>query len=111
MHRRDAVERGIDLRHKRAEMELLRELTSVEVSDRRRLNLLRINLRIGDRLLPRLDDQMPDRFAFLLEVALKVSPAAADDINRFHGLVCPVGSIPEREYARGWETWQKLQAP
>ena len=49
--------------------------------------------------------------ALKAEVALKVSAAAAEDVYGFHGLVCPVGWIPEREYERGWETWQKLQAP
>src|SRR5213595_3018918 len=46
-------------------------------------------------------DQIADRFSFLLQVALKIGSAAAEDVNRFHRLVCPVGWIPEREYERG----------
>src|SRR4051794_31598364 len=74
----------IDLGDERAQMELLREPAGIEVAHRRRLDFRRIDLRVLDRLPPRFRDQIADRFAFLLQVALKVSSAAAEDVNRFH---------------------------
>jgi hypothetical protein len=47
----------------------------------------------------------------LLTGVVTLPALKAEDVYGFHGLVCPVGWIPEREYERGWETWQKLQAP
>src|SRR5881394_2457797 len=109
MHRRDAVQFRIDLRHERAQMQLFRESPRVEIPHRRCLYFRWIDLRIVDRLPSGLRDQIADRFTFLLQVALKIGSAAANDVYGFHRLVCPVGWIPEREYERGWETWQKLQ--
>src|SRR5438128_4214094 len=81
VHRWDAAQFRIDLRNKRAELQLLRELASVEIANRARLNLARIDLRIVDRLFAGLDNDMPDGFAFLLQVALKIGPTAAENVN------------------------------
>jgi len=66
---------------------LLGKLTCVEIANCARLNFRRINLRIIDRLFARLDDDVPDRFSFLLQVALKIRPSAAKDINFVHSIV------------------------
>ena len=71
----------IDLRNKRAEMQLLGELPGIEISNRRRLNFRGIDLRIIDRFLSGFDDEIPDRFPFLLEVALKIGAPAAENVN------------------------------
>src|SRR5436190_17250975 len=78
----------IDLRHERAQMELFRESARVEIPHRRRLYFRRIDLRIVDRLPSRFRDQIADRFSFLLQVALKIGSAAAEDVNRFHSRSC-----------------------
>ena len=83
VHRRNAVQSRVDFRNERAEMKLLCELAGVEISHCRRLDLGRFNFRVGDRLAARFRDQVADRFAFLLEVALKVSSACAENVNRF----------------------------
>src|SRR5437660_8771503 len=91
MHRRNAMQRRIDLWNKRTQMELFRELPGIEISHRRRLNFLRIDVRVVDRLLAGFGNEVPDGFAFLLQVALKVSSAATDDVYGFHrsGLFTP----------------------
>ena len=84
VHGRDAVQFFVDLRNERAEMKLLRELPGVEVADRRGLDFARVDLRVLERFAARFGDQVADRFAFFSEVALKVSPAAAEDVNFVH---------------------------
>src|SRR4051812_23936422 len=78
------MEFRIDLGNERAEMELLRELPGVEISHRCCLDLRRIDSRVLDRLASGFGDQIADRFPFLLQVALKVSSAPAENVNRFH---------------------------
>ena len=56
----------------------------VEISDRTRVDLAGIDLRIVDRFLAGFRDQVADRFAFLLEVALKIGSAAAEDVDWVH---------------------------
>ena len=81
MHRRDAAQFRIDLRNERAELQLFCELASVEIAHCAGLNFARINLRIIDRLFAGLDDDVPDRFTFLLQVALKIRAPAAENVN------------------------------
>ena len=87
VHRWDAVESWIDLGHECAEMQLLGKLSAVEIPDCRSLDVRRIDLCILERRLACLDDQMPERLALFLEVALKVGPAAAEDVYGFHRLL------------------------
>ena len=83
VHGRDAVQFRIDLRNKRAEMQLFGELPGVEISNRPRLDFRRIDLRVVDRFFAGLRDQIPDGLAFLLEVALKIGSPAAENVNWF----------------------------
>src|SRR6478672_5773837 len=87
VHRRNAVQSRINFRNECAEMKLLGELAGVEISHRGGLDFRRIDLRVGDRLAARFRDQVANRFAFLLEVALKVSSACAENVNRFHDFI------------------------
>ncbi len=81
VHRRNAAQFRVDLRNKSAELQLFGELAGVEISDRTRLNLSRVDFGVIERILAGFDDQMPDRFPFLLQVALKIGAPAAEDIN------------------------------
>ena len=81
VHRRNAAQFRIDLWNERAELQLFGELAGIEIADRARLNFRGINLRIVDRFLAGLCDQMPDGFAFLLQVALKIGASAAENVN------------------------------
>ena len=65
-------------------MELLSELTGVKVPNRARLNFAGIDLRILHRLFTGFDDDMPDRFTFLLQVALKIRAPTSENINFVH---------------------------
>ena len=60
---------------------MFRELARVEIANRARLNFAGIDLRIIDRLLAGLDNDMPDGLAFFLQVALKIRAPAAKNIN------------------------------
>ena len=62
-------------------MELLGELAGIEVADGRRFDLRRIDLRVIDRIPAGFRDQVADRFAFLLQVALKIGSAAAENVD------------------------------
>ena len=83
MHRRDAMKCRVNFRDECAEMQLFGELASVEVSHRRRFDLRRFDLRVGNRVAARFRDQIADGLAFLFQVALKVSSAAAEDVDWF----------------------------
>ena len=83
VHRRDAVKFLVDLGNESAEVKLLGKLAGVEVADRRGLDFRRVDLRVVDRCAARFLDQVANGFAFLLEVALKVGSAAAEDVNWF----------------------------
>src|SRR5213075_69236 len=87
MHGGNSAQFGVDLRDERAELKLLRELPSVEIPNRSRLNFCRIDLRIIDRFLSRFDDNVPDRLTFLLQVALKIRAPTAENVNRFHNVL------------------------
>src|SRR5262245_60581455 len=76
----------IDLGYERAEMQLFGELSGVEVAHRRSLDLVGINLCVLHRLLPGFGNQVSNGFSFLFQVALKIGSAAAENVNRFHGL-------------------------
>ena len=86
MDGRNATQLRIDLRQKRAQMELLGKLAGVEIPDRARVDFARIDLRVIDRFPAGLRDQITDRFAFLFQVALKIGSAAAKNVNWFHGI-------------------------
>jgi hypothetical protein len=62
-------------------LQLFRELTCVEIPNRARLNFAGIDLRIIDSFFAGLDNDMPDRFPFFLQVALKVRAPAAENVN------------------------------
>jgi len=47
------------------------------------LNFAGIDLRIIDGFFTGLYDYVPDRFTFLLQVALKIRAPAAENVNRF----------------------------
>src|SRR6266540_190192 len=84
MHRRDTAQFRIDLRDKRAELQLFRELACVEIANRARLNFRRIDLCIIDRFFAGLDDDVPDGFPFLLQVTLKIRAPAAENVDFVH---------------------------
>ena len=88
MHRRNAVQFFVDLGNEGAEMQLLGKLAGVEIAHRRSLNFRGIDLRVIDRFFSRLDNQVPDGFAFLLQVALKIGPAAAENVDFVHTFFC-----------------------
>src|SRR5882724_10353495 len=81
MHRRNTAQFRVDLRNECAELQLLGKLARVEIAHCARLNFARVDLRVVERLLAGFDDQMPDRFAFLLQVALKTDTPATENIN------------------------------
>ena len=66
MHCGNAAQFRIDLRNKRAELQLFRELARVEIANRAGLNFAGIDLRIIDGFFTGLYDYVPDRFTFLL---------------------------------------------
>jgi len=80
----------IDLGNECAEMELFSKLAGVKVAYRRRFDFRRIDLRVVDRFPAGFRDQVADRFAFLLQVALKIGSAAAENVDWF------VHKIPRR---------------
>ncbi len=63
---------------------MLGELTCVEIANCTCLDFRGINLRVVDRLLTGLDDDVPDGFPFFLEVTLKIGAPAAENINFVH---------------------------
>ena len=83
VHGWDTMQFRIDLRQKRTQMELLGELARVEITYRARVDFSRIDLRIFDRFPARFRDQIPDRFALFLQVALKIGSATAENVDRF----------------------------
>ena len=87
VHRRNAAQFRIDLRNESAELQLFRELAGIEIADRARLDFARIDLRVVERFLPGLGNQVPDGFAFLFQVALKVGAAAAENVNFVHSII------------------------
>ena len=72
----------MDLRNESAELQLLGELPGIEIADRARLNFTGINFRVLDRLFSGFSNHVPDGFAFLFQVALKIGPSAAENVNR-----------------------------
>ena len=84
MHGRNAAQLRIDLRNECAELQLLGELAGVEIADRARLNFCGIDLGVVDRFFPGFNDQVPDGFAFLFQVALKIGAPAAENVNFVH---------------------------
>jgi hypothetical protein len=60
---------------------LFGKLACVEIANRTRLNFRRINLRVVDRLFASFDDDVPDRFSFFLQVALKIGAATPENVN------------------------------
>src|SRR5437867_10354358 len=85
MHRRDAAQFRIDFRNKRAELQLFCELARVEVAYCARLDFSRVDLRAVDRFFSSLSDDVPDRFALLFQVALKIRAPAAENVDFVHG--------------------------
>jgi hypothetical protein len=84
VHRRNPAQFRIDLRNKRAKLQLFRKLPRVEIANRTCLNFCRIDLRIVDRLFTGFNNDVPDRFPLFLEVALKVRAPAAENVNFVH---------------------------
>ena len=76
----------VDLGNESAEMQLFGKLAGVEIAHRCSLNFRGIDLRVVDRFFTGLGNQVPDGFAFLLQVALKIGPAAAEDVNFVHSM-------------------------
>jgi hypothetical protein len=60
---------------------LFRELPRVEIANRARLNFRWIDLRVVNRLFAGLNNDVPDRFPLFLEIALKIRPPAAENVN------------------------------
>jgi hypothetical protein len=60
---------------------LFRELARVEIANRARLNFAGIDLRIIDGFLAGFYNDVPDRFTFLLQVALKIRAPTPENIN------------------------------
>src|SRR5207245_6070862 len=81
MHCRNATQFRIDLRNERAELQLFGELPRIKISNRARLNFCGIDLRVLNRLLSSFNDEVPDRFPFLFQVALKISPPSAENVH------------------------------
>jgi hypothetical protein len=81
VHRRNTAQFRVDLRDERAELKLLCKLACVEIADRTGLNFRRINFRVVDCLLAGLDNDVPDRFSFLLQVALKIGAPATKNVD------------------------------
>ena len=81
MHCGNAAQFRIDLRNKRAELQLFRELARVEIANRARLNFAGIDLGIIDCFFTGLYNDVPDRFTFLLQVALKIRAPASKNVN------------------------------
>ena len=88
VHGGNATQFRIDLGQKRAQMELLGKLPRIEISDRARVDFARVDLRVVNCFPAGLRDQIADRFAFLLQVALKIGSAAAENVNRFVHTCC-----------------------
>src|SRR5262249_16467736 len=81
MHRWNTTQLRIDLWNECSQLQLLGELAGVKIPDRSRLNFARVDLGVINRFLAGLDDQMPDRFPFLLQIALKIGAPAAENVN------------------------------
>ena len=81
MHCGNAAQFWIDLRNKRAQLQLFRELARVEIADRARLNFAGIDLCIIDGFFTGLYNDVPDRFTFLLQIALKIRAPAPENVN------------------------------
>jgi hypothetical protein len=63
---------------------LFRELARVEIANRARLNFAGIDLSIIDGFFTGLYNDVPDRFTFLLQIALKIRAPAAENVNFVH---------------------------
>jgi hypothetical protein len=61
---------------------LFRELARVEIANRARLNFAGIDLASSIAFLPASIMIVPDRFTFLLQIALKIRAPAAENVNR-----------------------------
>ena len=101
VHGGNAMQLRVDLRQKRAEMQLLGKLSGVEITDRAGVDFARIDLRVGDRFLSRLSDEVPDRLAFLLQVALKIGSVTAENINFVHTLITLANHLALSSRTRG----------
>ena len=60
---------------------MLRELARVEIANSARLNFAGIDLRIIDGFFTGLYNDVPDRFTFLLQIALKIRAPAPENVN------------------------------
>jgi len=56
VHGRNPAQFWVDLWNERAELQLLRELAGIEITNRARLNFRGIDLRVIDRFLAGFDD-------------------------------------------------------
>src|SRR6476619_1193831 len=82
MHRGNTAQFRIDLRNKRAELQLFRELARVEIPNRPRLNFAWIDLGIIDGFFTGLDNDVPDRFTFLLQIVFFNDTPTTENVNR-----------------------------
>ena len=78
----------VDLGNKRAEMELLRKLPGIEIPHGRRLDIGRIDLRLGDGFPACFDDDVTQRLAFFFEVSLRMSSCKVAE-SMTHGRPSP----------------------
>ena len=100
MKRRDAPKFWVDLSEKRTQMKLSSEQAAGEISDHPGLDVARINPRLGNGTLRGLENNVANRLALLLEIALEVGPPGANDINRLGHNRMPQEANPEANQAQ-----------
>jgi hypothetical protein len=83
-------------------MELLGKLAGVEIADRARVDFAWIDLRIVDCFPAGFRNHVTDRFAFLLQVALKIGSATAEDVNWFFHTIVTI-NLNARVCHPSWE--------
>ena len=67
----------------RAQMKLPGEEAAGKISDHPGLDVSGIDTCLGNGTLRGLKNDVANRLAFLLEIALEIGPSGANDINRF----------------------------
>ena len=61
---------------------MFRELARVEIANRARLNFAGVDLRIIDGFFTGFNNDVQDRFTYLLQIALKIRAPAPKNVNR-----------------------------
>src|SRR5438067_13935517 len=83
VHRWNAAQFWLDLRNECAKLQLFGELARIEISNRDCLSFCRIDLCIVDRFPAGSYDNVPNGFALILEITLKISAPTVEKVNRF----------------------------